>query len=87
MIVNGHVYISKGEMGFLMKTCFFWGDERHIGPTEILSWEASIRWGSALSWLGIHDASINVQPLPQELGPWAGMVTNTQEGVHGLVLQ
>ena len=33
-----------------------------IGPTKKLFWEASIRWGSTCSWLGIQGASIKVQP-------------------------
>ena len=38
-------------------------DGRPIGPTETLCWEVSRRWGSTFSWMGIHDASSNFQPM------------------------
>ena len=32
-----------------------------IGPTEEVCWEASRKWGSMHSWLGIQDASRKLQ--------------------------
>ena len=56
-----------------------------IGPTEEVCCEASIKWGSTLSWLGIQYASRKLQGTFQEPGPWVGTVTHTTEVVCGLV--
>ena len=34
-----------------------------IGPTEVVCWEASIKWGSTSSRIGIQDLSRKVQGL------------------------
>ena len=62
-------------------------DGRSIGPTEYLCWEASRRWGSIFSWLGIQGAYRNVQPPSQAPGAWDGNLINTEGGVHRLVSQ
>ena len=62
-------------------------DGRPIRPTEKLCWEASRKWGSTCSWLGIQDASRKFQPPSQATGPWYGTVTNTEGGVRGLISQ
>ena len=58
-----------------------------IGPTKNFCWNSYRRWGSTCSWLGIQDASRRVQTPSQAPGPWAGTLTNTEGGVHRLVLQ
>ena len=62
-------------------------DERLIGPTEDLCWEAYRRWVLAFSWLGIKDDSRKVQPPSKSPGTWSGTITNTKGGVYGLVSQ
>ena len=62
-------------------------DGRLIGPIEDLCWESSIRRGLTCSWLVIQDASRKIQPPSQVPGTWAGTITNTEGGVHGLVSQ
>ena len=79
---------KKKADGLLATGLFIYMDYRRpISPTEILFWEASRRWGSMCSWLGIQYASIKVQPPSQVPVPWDGTVTNTKGGVHGLVSQ
>ena len=74
--------------GLLAEDLFIYVDDgRPIGPTKNLCREASRRWGSTCSWLGIQDASRKFQPPSQAPGPWAGTVTNTEGGVHGLLYQ
>ena len=48
----------------------FVDDGQPIIPTETLCWEASRRWGSTCSWLGIQGASRKVQSPLQAPGPW-----------------
>ena len=62
-------------------------DGQPIGPTEELYWEASRKWVSTCSWLGIQDVSRKVQGTSQEPGPQARTVTHTTEVVCGLVSQ
>ena len=60
---------------------------RPIGTTEDLCRESYIRWVSKCSWLGIQYAYRRAQNPSQAPGPWAGEITNTEGGVHGLVFQ
>ena len=74
--------------GLLASDLFIYVDAgRPIGPTEDLCWEASRRWVSTCSWLGIKVTSRKVQPPLQAPRTWYGSVTNTEGGVHGLVSQ
>ena len=79
---------KKRVYGLVAVDLFIYVDNgRTIGPTKTLCSEASRRWGSACSWLGVQDAYRNVQPPSKVLGPWVGNDANTKGGVHGLVSQ
>ena len=74
--------------GILAAELFIYvNNRRPIGPNHTLFWEASRRWGSTCSWLGIQEAPRKVQSPQQAPGPWAGNINNNKEGVHGLVSQ
>ena len=62
-------------------------DRRPIGTTEEVFWEDSRKWGSMCLCLGIQDASRKLQEPYQEPGTWSGTVTQTTQGVYGLVSQ
>ena len=62
-------------------------DGRPIGLTEEVCWEASRKWGSICSWIGIQHASRKVKGTSKEPRPWAGTVTKTTEVVCGLASQ
>ena len=60
-------------------------NERLVGPTKTLCWDACIRWGLTCSWLGIKDDYRKVQPPSQAPGIWYGTINNSKGGVHRLV--
>ena len=81
------MFKQRGD-GLLASELFIYVDhERPIGPTKNLFREASRRWGSSCSWLGIQGVSRKVQTPSQATGPWDGTVDNTEGCVHGLVYQ
>ena len=74
--------------GLLAADLFIYVDGgRPIGPNKNLFGEASRRWGSICSWLGIQDTYRKVQSPSQAPGKWAGTVINYEGDVHGLVSQ
>ena len=60
-------------------------NERLVGPTKTLCWDACIRWGLTCSWLGIKDDYRKVQPPSQDPGIWYGTINNSKGGVNRLV--
>jgi hypothetical protein len=64
----------------------FVDDERLIGPTLPLTWQASRRLASTQAYLGIQDAARKVRPCSQTPGAWAGSVVHVVEGLGVCVL-
>ena len=67
----------------------FVDDERVVGPTEDLTWQASHVLASKQSYLGIQDAARKVRPCSQTTGAWAGAIVHVldQLGVCMLTSQ
>jgi hypothetical protein len=72
------MWISKRrEDGQLACDVFtFVDDERVVGPTEELTWQASLALTSKQSYLGIQDAARKAQPCSQTTGAWAGAIVH-----------
>jgi hypothetical protein len=49
-------------------------DERVVGPTEELTWQASHVLASKQSYLGIQDAARKAHPCSQTPGAWVGAI-------------
>ena len=58
-----------------------------IGPKEEDCWEASRRWGSVCTQLGIKYELRKAEPPYQQPGTWEGTVTHTEKVVLGMVNQ
>ena len=67
----------------------FVDDERVVGPTRELTWQASHRLACIQAYLGIQDAARKVRPCDQLNGAWAGAVVHIVEmlGVCTLTLE
>jgi ligand-binding SRPBCC domain-containing protein len=57
----------------------FVDDERVVGPTEELTWQASHVLASKQSYLGIQDAARKARPCSQTTGAWAGAIVHVVE--------
>ncbi len=55
----------------------FVDDERVVGPSEELTWQASHVLASKQSYLGIQDAARKARPCSQTVGAWAGTIVVT----------
>jgi hypothetical protein len=64
----------------------FVDDERVVGPTEELTWQASHVLASKQGYLGTQDAARKARPCSQTPGAWAGIVVHVvdQLGVCAL---
>ena len=81
------VYNERSD-GSILADLFVYVDVGHpIEPAGEVCWEASKRWGSMFSCMGIQFASRKVWGPSMEPGAWVGTVTHTTDGVHGLVYQ
>ncbi len=61
---------------------------RGTGPNEFVSWQAARAYGAGCSRRGVQDASRKRTSPSLTPGPWAGMVTHTDESmVRGMVSQ
>ena len=54
----------------------FVDDERVVGPTRELTWQASHRLACIQAYLGIQDAARKVRPVSQTPGAWSGAVAH-----------
>ena len=61
-------------------------DERVVGPTEELTWQASHVLASKQSYLGIQDASRKARPCRQTTGAWAGAIVYVVDKLRVCVL-
>ena len=50
------VYTERSDRIIAADIFVYFYNGRPIGPTEEVCWEASSKWGSTCSWLGIQDA-------------------------------
>jgi hypothetical protein len=81
-------WISKRrEDGQLACDVFtFIDDERVVGPTEELTWQASPALTFKQSYLGIQDAARKAQPCSQTTGAWAGAIVHVLDKLGVCVL-
>ena len=54
----------------------FMDDERVVGPTRELTWQASHRLATIQSYLGVQDAARKLRPVSKTPGAWAGAVVH-----------
>ena len=59
----------------------FMDDERVVGPTRELTWQASHRLACIQAYVGVQDAARKVRPCDQTNGAWAGAVVHIIEGL------
>ena len=64
----------------------FVDDERVVGPSEELTWQASHMLASKQSYLGIQDAARKVRPCSQTAGAWAGAIVHVVDQLGVCVL-
>ena len=64
----------------------FVNDERVVGPTEELTWQASHALASKQSYLGIQVAPRKAHPCSQMTCVWAGAIVHVQDQLGMCVL-
>ena len=64
----------------------FVDDERVVGPTEDLTWQASHALASKQSYLGIQDAARKARPCSRTTGAWAGAIVHVLDKLGVCVL-
>ena len=64
----------------------FVDDERLVGPTEELTWQAAHTLAAKQSYLGIQDAARKVRPCSQTPGAWSGSVVYVVKNLGVCVL-
>ena len=64
----------------------FVDDERVVGPSEELTWQASHMLASKQSYLGIQDAARKARPCSQTAGAWAGAIVHVVDQLGVCVL-
>ena len=55
----------------------FVDDERVVGPSEELTWQASHMLASKQSYLGIQDAARKARPCSETAGAWASAIVQS----------
>jgi hypothetical protein len=64
----------------------FVDDERVVGPSEELTWQASHMLASKQSYLGIQDVARKARPCSQTAGAWAGAIVHVVDQLGVCVL-
>ncbi len=64
----------------------FVDDERVVGPTEELTWQASHVLASKQSYFGIKDLARKARPCSQTTGAWAGAIVHVMDQLGVCVL-
>ena len=64
----------------------FVDDERVVGPSEELTWQASHMLASKQSYLGIQDAARKARPCSQTAGAWAGAIVHVLDQLGVCIL-
>jgi hypothetical protein len=81
-------WISKRKIdGQMVCNVFtFVNNERVVGPTKELTWQASHMLASKQSYLGIQEAARKARPCTQMTGAWAGAIVHVLDKLGVYVL-
>lgn len=69
---------SDGQHG--CEVIIYVDDQRIVGPSEELTWQASSRMAKGLCWLGLQEAARKRRVGSQRPGAWAGAIVYSDKG-------
>ena len=81
------VYKLRWDKNLACEIYIYVDDGKTTGWSRLACWQASRRFASVCSHLGIQDAARKRTEPSRTPGPWAGSVIHTEDGVRALVTQ